>query len=183
MPRRKMPYAPRPCLQCKVDFEPWSIDTRFCGKACYGKWAHQKKRADEGFVREGRTCDECAGPIAHDARTDIVYCSPRCRAKVNARIGNIRKMGIQPEAFAAMLAAQGGTCAVVSCDKGVNENGRRLHIDHDHNCCPGRWSCGECIRGLLCDRHNLILGLIDDDIDGLLALVDYLTATRAKAVA
>lgn len=34
---------------------------------------------------------------------------------------------------------------------------RRVAIDHDHECCSGNWSCGKCIRGTLCSRHNLLL--------------------------
>jgi hypothetical protein len=168
----------RTCKFCASDFEAWKATADYCSQSCRGR-ARYRGTA----VRAPRTCDECTSLIANELRADSRFCSPRCRSNFNARKSNIRKMGIQPEAFDAMLAAQGGTCAVTGCDKSANENGRRLHIDHDHDCCPGRWSCGECVRGLLCDRHNLILGLIDDDIDGLLALVDYLTASRIKAVA
>lgn len=92
-------------------------------------------------------------------------------------------MGITPERYGEILASQGGSCAVTGCDITVNDNGRRLHIDHDHACCPSRWSCGACIRGLLCDRHNVALGMVRDSADELEALASYLRSTRVKAVA
>lgn len=41
--------------------------------------------------------------------------------------------------------------------------GRRdkIRIDHDHSCCPGGRSCGKCIRGLLCDFHNMLAGCVE----------------------
>jgi hypothetical protein len=36
-------------------------------------------------------------------------------------------------------------------------------VDHDHSCCQGRRSCGKCVRGALCNRHNLYLGFIEKD--------------------
>jgi hypothetical protein len=50
----------------------------------------------------------------------------------------------------------------------------RLCIDHDHNCCPGARSCGKCIRGVLCSRHNSAEGFFSG-IDEVLALADYLS--------
>jgi len=37
------------------------------------------------------------------------------------------------------------------------------HIDHDHKCCIGDYSCGKCIRGLLCSNCNTAIGLLKDD--------------------
>lgn len=39
--------------------------------------------------------------------------------------------------------------------------GARLVIDHDHNCCGYDRGCRDCIRGLLCDFCNLLLGRVE----------------------
>jgi len=31
-------------------------------------------------------------------------------------------------------------------------------VDHDHACCPGWKSCGKCVRGMLCEGCNIVLG-------------------------
>lgn len=56
---------------------------------------------------------------------------------------------------------------------GSREN---THIDHDHACCPGNQSCGECVRGTLCSACNLGLGAFRDDVDKLRNAIEYLTA-------
>lgn len=67
---------------------------------------------------------------------------------------------ISPEEYEARLAKQDYKCA--AC--GTSEPGGRgaFHIDHDHSCCPGRRSCGKCLRGLLCSACNQILGGIEN---------------------
>lgn len=60
------------------------------------------------------------------------------------------------------LTASG--CAVC----GTHEN---LHIDHDHGCCPGEFTCGNCVRGVLCRPHNQGEGYFKsiEEIAGLMA--------------
>lgn len=50
-----------------------------------------------------------------------------------------------------------------------------LHIDHDHSCCSETWnSCGKCVRGVLCAKHNLMVGHFEKIAPHLVWLVSYL---------
>lgn len=57
-----------------------------------------------------------------------------------------------------------------------------LRVDHDHACCPGGGSCGECIRGLLCNSCNLGLGWFQDDSDRLRNALDYVESARITPI-
>ncbi len=61
-------------------------------------------------------------------------------------------------------------------------NGRALAVDHDHGCCPGKGSCGKCIRGFLCSGCNTSLGHMEDDVDMIRALADYLEDYQSRRV-
>ena len=57
-----------------------------------------------------------------------------------------------------LLQEQGGRCAGPDCNHVFDPySGPRAtyHIDHDHDHCPGKKSCGQCIRFLLCQKCNL----------------------------
>jgi len=64
---------------------------------------------------------------------------------------------ISPEDYGQMLEEQGGVCGI--CGKAPA--GKRLAVDHDRRCCPGKRSCGECVRGLLCGSCNPKLGFYE----------------------
>lgn len=69
--------------------------------------------------------------------------------------------GISAELYWALYEFQGGKCAILNCR--ATGKTKALAVDHDHKCCPGRTSCGKCVRGLLCGVHNEQLGRNGDD--------------------
>lgn len=87
----------------------------------------------------------------------------------------LRKYGLTLEAYEKMLQKQNGLCAVCCMPAAPNTH---LHVDHDHRCCRGQRSCGECVRGLLCRRCNSFLGFVNDDKGLLEKIIAYLRATQ-----
>ena len=81
------------------------------------------------------------------------------------------------EEYDTLFADQSGVCAIC---KMAQSYGRALAVDHDHACCPGKSSCGSCIRGLLCNNCNTVLGHLRDDVDLMRKAVDYLTSYRSQ---
>lgn len=82
------------------------------------------------------------------------------------RDARLRKQyGMSQEGYVALLASQGGGCAVCYRQPGK----RPLHVDHDHD--TGR------VRGLLCHQCNWYLGTIDADPGIVLRIAAY----RAQA--
>lgn len=87
-----------------------------------------------------------------------------------------RKYGITPEQYDSMVASQEGRCAI--CQRAEPEIGARgLAVDHDHSCCPGNYSCGACVRGLLCSDCNVAIARFADDPARLGAAMNYLRRT------
>ena len=70
------------------------------------------------------------------------------------------RFGITLARYEELFSSQGGGCAV--CGRGECHGGVRLAVDHDHTCCPGKKSCGACVRGLLCADCNRAIGLLKD---------------------
>jgi len=79
-----------------------------------------------------------------------------------------RRYGITPAQYEALYAAQNGQCAI--CD----EPHARLHIDHHHG-------TGD-VRGLLCKKCNLALGLLRDSPEIASRAADYLRSVSAMSI-
>lgn len=98
------------------------------------------------------------------------------KVRANSRKQLLRRYGLTLAQYEALLAAQGGACAIC---RSLTPGKRSWHIDHDHECCPGTMhSCGRCVRGLLCHNCNLMLGHAGDSAELLLSAVEYVKSAR-----
>ena len=74
----------------------------------------------------------------------------------------LKRYGTTIEWYRKHLIEQLGTCALchhLNKSKGVLQ---RLSVDHNHECCDTHaTSCGECLRGLLCEDCNLKLSYLE----------------------
>lgn len=76
---------------------------------------------------------------------------------------------VTKEIYDKLLSKYNGKCWIC---KDVEAS----HIDHDHNCCNNdSYSCGKCIRGVLCSNCNTGIGLLKDDPNLIKSALNYLT--------
>ncbi len=95
--------------------------------------------------------------------------------------GNLwSKYRLSLERYHEILREQDGKCSICGVDSPTDIRTDRFHVDHDHSCCPGRKSCGKCVRGLLCHACNTALGNFKDSPDLLLSAVAYLISHRKE---
>lgn len=81
------------------------------------------------------------------------------------------------ERYNEMLAAQDYRCAICFTDDPGTSKGGWL-VDHNHSCCAGKKSCGECVRGLLCRSCNSGIGYLRDNVLLLQSAIDYLNRAQ-----
>lgn len=150
-----------------------------------------------------RTCSikECNEPLY--AKT---YCKPHwrrvwktgevkqdkpIRKQVRGRVGCLVEGCAKAHRSMGLCAAHSSAARAYKLDSSVYaqmiispcvicRSSERPVIDHDHACCPGKTSCGECVRGTLCMNCNNALGLAGEDIEMLRAGAAYLLRTGAK---
>lgn len=75
-----------------------------------------------------------------------------------------RNYGITLEEYDEMFDEQNGVCAICG---GISRDGKRLSVDHDHE--TGK------VRELLCMNCNTALGMLQDNVQIVLAAAQYLT--------
>jgi hypothetical protein len=145
---------------------------------------YAEKTCRDGVRPDCKSCFAARAKARYEAKRDdiIAYVSQwqkdnpeRVRAyrkqynasrKSELREGHLkRKFGITLADFEAMLAAQGGGCAI--CGRPAPE-GTSLHVDHDHET--------GVVRGLLCFTCNGALGMLTENEEHLARAADYVSS-------
>ena len=112
----------------------------------------QSFRDDEDFGKKATTCRACLSARTHGAMIEKSY-------------------GLTSDDYAALLAAQGGRCAICR----AKPRSIRLAVDHDH--------ASGAVRGLLCSRCNHdLMGAAWDSLAIAVALWHYLNTPPASGL-
>lgn len=137
--------------------------------------------AEDFAIRNGKPTKTCAACRATAARKRVRIwerraLDPAYDEHVRAHSRNYwrRKReeiyGLDQGQLDRLTAEQDGRCAIcrrtpdeVACQ---GKTGEVLHVDHNHETLV--------VRGLLCKKCNSLLGMVDDDVDRLMAAVAYL---------
>lgn len=122
-------------------------------KACntekpLSEFGPHKSTADK-HATNCRPCDS-KRQVAHQKKNAEKYKAQWVRR-------GILRHNITLEKYQELLDSHDGGCWIC----GATSEDKRLAIDHDHSCCPGAYSCGKCVRGLLCHPCNLSIGHFD----------------------
>lgn len=133
-----------------------------------------------------KTCSSCRSRLTVDrfhkdgSRSDGLAknckpCETLRHRKYYNKIPNLQRrkyvlryeFNLELEDYLLLLQTQEWRCAVCRerFEAEFSSSGSRggPFVDHDHACCPGSKSCGNCVRGLLCMRCNTAAGLLRDD--------------------
>lgn len=111
-------------------------------------------------------------PCSEDGCDAAVMARDWCASHYRLNWGRHAKYGLTAEGHDRMMKEQKGVCRI------CREARDKMVIDHDHDCCPGQGSCGECVRGIICDLCNVGLGMFRDNPQRLQGAIDYLRDTK-----
>lgn len=123
--------------------------------SCLERSSFLSKKRRQARIKK-RLCTICGETKANRG---ITMCED-CRVRTNLRLGSY---DLSTENYQQLRKLQKNACAICREPSRVRE----LAVDHDH--------VTNKIRGLLCSKCNMGLGMFKDSIDRLRAAVDYLS--------
>lgn len=168
------------CGHCGVSFTYVKTNgprRQFCSQRCKAnageelrknRQEHATRRCKCGSAKVARV----GTPVCVDCRKDKRDRDPEKVLSRN-RARRLSLYSLTQSELDELLTLQRGRCAVCTTDE---PGAKGWHIDHDHACCPGIGSCGQCVRGLLCHDCNLLLGHAKDSIEVLDQAKKYLVS-------
>ena len=129
--------------------------------------------AQDGLTYRCRACHAAWNADWRAANPERVRAMVAKRDRLTSRRAKLRhKYKMELEQFDAMLASQGGRCAI--CSVVLAEGGRGgPNVDHCHS--SGR------VRGILCASCNQGLGHFADNAERLRSAIEYLETSARRA--
>jgi hypothetical protein len=97
------------------------------------------------------------------------------RKRLNSELGydprRFKRHHITKQEYDTLLSKYDGKCWICFDSEAIN-------IDHDHSCCSGSYSCGKCVRGILCNGCNTAIGLMKDQEHIISSALNYVKSFK-----
>ena len=133
---------------------------------------YRDKRLKDGLLAACKSCKNernKAWRVENPDRFSDLNAAWSKRNRQSRRDSSLKyKYGLVQSDIDLMLRGQGG-CGICHCTEAS-----RWVVDHDHSCCSGFKSCGECVRAVLCHSCNVALGHFREDPEVLRSALRYL---------
>lgn len=152
-------------------------DTKTCRRCDTEKLIsefHRDGRSRDGLCSYCKECNKAKTRAWQAANPEKVKAQANKRVALGLNRAQIRhrKYGIGATEYAAMLAAQGGVCAICGRAASGRKDSTELCVDHCHT--------SNQIRGLLCHSCNRGIGLLQDSEEVLEKALAYLRSCRSR---
>lgn len=139
---------------------PASNSNGFCAN-CNKRKGNAPSRRNLGSIINSTSCRVCSTcknifPIDEFAKSNHKNRCNKCQINMKKHSALLKKYKITLNKWNEIVESQGGGCAIC----GEIE---KLCVDHDHSCCSGNQTCGNCIRGIICDKCNRAIGLMKNN--------------------
>lgn len=152
--------------------------THYCQMIRHGKLTVIRKFrfSPVNKVNKTQLCTQCEYWLPFNNFTNRKDDRKNERYSVCKRCKTYNRYNMTARDYDIMLKKQNYKC--LCCSKKHSKS--KLHVYHNHSCCPGHKSCGKCIRGLLCNGCNAAIGHLKEDVKIAKKVVSYLENINAK---
>lgn len=154
-------------------------DSALCGCGC---GAHLTDRRSTFLRGHNKLKPMLLCKRGHPMTDDNVYQIPNgnrvcriCKLERGTRWHREDRFKLTPEKYEALARSQNYECAV--CFRPFSDI--KVVVDHDHACCSGHKTCGKCVRGLICQKCNVLLPSIDNE-QWLASALNYTDSYHAR---
>lgn len=132
-------------------------DSTLASHRAYNATHRDKERAYREAHRDEKSARNATWYAVNRREINVRRAAFRAEHRAEFRARQVLDLyTLSSEEYDAILVAQGGACADCRQPETRTTRGRirNLAVDHDHACCPGKRSCGKCLRGIVCGACN-----------------------------